>query len=70
MDEDEDIVVGQAGDFGATNNPVDDAQFLAHARTDVPRLLNEVCRLRSELSLSKGLVAALRQQYDSNHGSR
>jgi hypothetical protein len=46
MDEDETIAVGQGGDFGPTNNPMDDAQFIAHARTDVPRLLKEVRRLR------------------------
>lgn len=47
MDEDATVVVGQGGDFGPTNDPMDDAQFIAHAGTDVPRLLQEVRRLRA-----------------------
>ncbi len=50
MDEDQDVVVGQPLDCGPTNDPLDDAQFIAHARTDVPRLLTEIERLRKELA--------------------
>lgn len=46
MDEDESVVVGRVGDFGPTNDPKADAEFIAHAREDVPRLLAEVVRLR------------------------
>ncbi|WP_437193508.1 hypothetical protein [Planctomicrobium sp. SH527] len=46
MDEDESIIVGRMGDFGPTNDPKADAEFIAHARDDVPRLLAEVVRLR------------------------
>jgi hypothetical protein len=50
MDEDDAIVVGQAGDWGPSNDPWDDAEFIAHARSDVPRLLAEVQRVRMELA--------------------
>jgi len=52
MDEDNAIVVGQPGDWGPTNDPVDDAEFIAHARQDVPDLLAEVRRLRSLIDLN------------------
>ena len=50
MDEDEDVCVGQACDFGPTNDPMHDADFIAHARTDIPRLLAEVQTLRIEIA--------------------
>lgn len=49
MDEDEDVCVGQAGDFGPTNDAMDDGKFIAHARSDVPRLLHDLLRTRGYL---------------------
>ena len=46
MGADASILVGQSGDFGPLYDPVDDAEFIAHARLDIPRLLREVHRLR------------------------
>lgn len=38
------------GEYGCHETlPQDDAHFIAHARTDIPRLLDEVERLRDEL---------------------
>ena len=41
MDEDELVQVGLGCDVGPTHDPLIDAEFIAHARTDVPRLLGE-----------------------------
>lgn len=46
MDENIRMVVGTSGDWGPTADPECDAEFIAHARTDLPRLLVEVMRLR------------------------
>lgn len=46
MDEDNRMVVGTSGDWGSTAEPEHDAEFIAHARTDLPRLLIELMRLR------------------------
>lgn len=46
MDEDEQLVVGTSGDWGPTSDPRDDAEFIAHARMDLPRVLIELMRLR------------------------
>ncbi|MFV0443619.1 MAG: hypothetical protein ACK5Q5_08610 [Planctomycetaceae bacterium] len=46
MDENNRMVVGTAGDWGPTADPEHDAEFIAHSRSDLPRLLIEVMRLR------------------------
>ena len=46
MDENDRMVVGTAGDWGPTADPEHDAEFIAHSRSDLPRLLIEVMRLR------------------------
>ena len=46
MDENHRMVVGTACDWGPTADPQHDAEFIAHARSDLPRLLVEVMRLR------------------------
>lgn len=46
MDENHRMVVGTAGDWGPTADPQHDAEFIAHSRSDLPRLLVEVMRLR------------------------
>lgn len=46
MDENIQMVVGTSGDWGPTADPQHDAEFIAHARMDLPRLLVEVMRLR------------------------
>lgn len=46
MDENNKMVVGTSGDWGPTADPECDAEFIAHARMDLPRLLVEVMRLR------------------------
>lgn len=46
MDENNQMVVGTSGDWGPTADPQIDAEFIAHARMDLPRLLVEVMRLR------------------------
>jgi hypothetical protein len=42
-------------DYGDVKGP--DAEFIAHARTDVPALLAEVERLRAELANLVGAIA-------------
>ena len=46
MDENSQMVEGTSGDWGPTADPQHDAEFIAHARMDLPRLLVEVMRLR------------------------
>jgi hypothetical protein len=46
MDENRQMVVGTPGDWGPTAPPQDDAEFIACARSDLPRLLVEVLRRR------------------------
>jgi hypothetical protein len=46
MDENNRMVVGTSGDWGPTADPECDAEFIAHARTDLPRLIVEVMQLR------------------------
>lgn len=48
MYRDEKLVVGHSKDWGSMSEPVVDAEFIAHAREDVPRLAAEVRRIRSE----------------------
>lgn len=52
MHENENVLVGLVGDSGPTNDPKADAEFIAHAHRDIPRLLNEVLRLRQIASLN------------------
>ena len=46
MDENSQMVVGTSGDYGPTADPQHDAEFIAHARHDIPALIAEVRRLR------------------------
>src|SRR5690606_38183933 len=43
---------------------VEDAEFIAHAREDIPALVAEVERLQAELAAARARIAALENQLD------
>ena len=49
MDADPIVCVGPGTDVGPMRRAADDAAFIARARTDLPRLVGEVVRLRAAL---------------------
>lgn len=53
MDDDDAVVVGHPYDWGPTNSVEVDANFIAHARTDVPLLRDEIDRLRKEVAFGE-----------------
>ena len=45
----------------------DDARFIAHARTDIPRLLDEVERLREERDRYREALTAIHEMSELDH---
>jgi hypothetical protein len=57
MNADHNVLIGLSCDGSPANDRLKDAQFIAHARTDVPRLLHNLDQLRTEIALLRYLTA-------------
>jgi hypothetical protein len=57
-----DLITG-AGDIGVRHNK-DDATFIAHARTDIPALLDHIAELEAELACLKDALIEINELSD------